>query len=195
MSWRRKPTPSSINAMPPSLPMSRSCLPRSTRRARPTSWSITPAPARAGPSSISTRPRSPNRSRSRPIGGFLVAQAAVKRMLPRRPRRHPVHRRLGEREGLCAVGALRHGQVRAARAGAKHGARTGAAGHPCRAFRHRRRHPQRAPPGAARQAGFAARSRRHRGRAICTCCSSRAAPGRRRSSCGPGWRSSDLTRL
>ena len=26
-----------------------------------------------------------------------------------------------------------------------------AAGHPCRAFRHRRRHPQRAPPGAGRQ--------------------------------------------
>ena len=38
-------------------------------------------------------------------------------------RLHRVHRRVREREGLCAVGAVRDGQVRAARAGAEHGAR------------------------------------------------------------------------
>ncbi len=94
------------------------------------------------------------------FGAFLVGQAAARRMLPR-SRRHPVHRRLGLREGLCAVGALRHGQVRPARAGAEHGARTRPAGHPRRAFRHRRRHQKRAPSRVARCAGFAARSRRH----------------------------------
>ena len=128
------------------------------------------------------------------FGGFLVAQAAVQAHAAARPRRHPVHRRLGQREGLCAVGALRHGQVRAARAGAEHGARIVAEGHPRRAFRHRRRHQERAPRRAARCAGFAARSRRHRRRAICICCSSRAAPGRTSSSCGRGWRSSDFRR-
>ncbi len=58
-------------------------------------------------------------------------------------RRDPVHRRLGQRQGLSAIRSVRDGQVRAARAGAEHGARTVAAGHPHRAFRHRRRHPQR----------------------------------------------------
>ena len=33
-------------------------------------------------------------------GGFLVAQQAVRRMLPRREGADPVHRRLGQREGL-----------------------------------------------------------------------------------------------
>ena len=86
------------------------------------------------------------------FGGFLVAQQAVKRMLPNRARRDPVHRRFRQRQGLCPIGAVRDGQVRAARAGAEHGARIVAAGHPCRAFRHRRRHPQRStrpsPPTA-----------------------------------------------
>ena len=77
------------------------------------------------------------------FGGFLVAQEAAKRMLPRAPRGDPVHRRFGEREGLCPVGAFRHGQVRAARAGAEHGARAFAARHSRRPCRHRRRHPQR----------------------------------------------------
>src|SRR5215208_1976230 len=39
------------------------------------------------------------------------------------PRRHPVHRRVGEREGLRPIGAVRHGQVRLARTGPEHGAR------------------------------------------------------------------------
>ena len=46
-------------------------------------------------------------------------------------------------KGYAAIGAVRDGQVRAARAGPEHGARIVAAGHSCRAFRHRRRHPQR----------------------------------------------------
>ncbi len=108
------------------------------------------------------------------------------------PRRHFVHRRFGEREGLRAVGALRHGQVRLARTGAKPGARTVAAGHPCRAFRHRRRHRQRAPAAVAGQSGRAARPRRHRAELSGTSCSSRAAPGAGRSNCGPGWRSSEV---
>ena len=54
------------------------------------------------------------------FGGFLVGQQAAKRMLPKTPRRHPVHRRLRQRERLCAVGAVRDGQVRSAGLGAKH---------------------------------------------------------------------------
>ena len=73
-------------------------------------------------------------------GGFLVGQLAAKQHAGAGQRLDPVHRRLGEREGLCAVGAVRDGQVRAARAGAEHGARAGAEEHPCRAFRHRWRH-------------------------------------------------------
>ncbi len=46
---------------------------------------------------------------------------------------------------IAQSATVRDGQVRAARSGPEHGARTVAAGHPCRAFRHRRRHPQRGP--------------------------------------------------
>ena len=56
-----------------------------------------------------------------------------------RPWRGAVHRRIGERQGLSAIGAVRDGQVRAARAGPEHGARAGAPGHPRRALHHRRR--------------------------------------------------------
>ncbi len=103
----------------------------------------------------SARARGPGRgTRSRGRGARHRRQCL--RRLPGRParraqhaaarhRRDPVHRRVGQREGLSAVGAVRDGQVRAARPGAEHGARTRAEGHPRRAFRHRRRHPQ---PGA-----------------------------------------------
>ena len=57
------------------------------------------------------------------FGGFLVSQQAAKRMLPQVARRHLPDRRHGRREGLRAVGHLRHGQVRAARARAIDGAR------------------------------------------------------------------------
>ena len=65
----------------------------------------------------------------RPAGGAPHAAARL--------RRDPVHRRVRQREGLSAVGAVRDGQVRTARPGAEHGARAGAAGHPRGAFRHR----------------------------------------------------------
>src|SRR4029077_9965926 len=78
------------------------------------------------------------------------------------PRRDHAHRGFGGREGLSAVGDVRHGQVRAAGAGAKHGAGTAAAGHPRRPYCRRRRHFEPAPAQSARQAGRHARSRRHR---------------------------------
>ena len=109
-------------------------------------------------------------------------------------RRDPVHGRVGEREGLCAIGAVRDGQVRAAGTGAKHGARIVAAGHPCRAFRHRRRHPQRHPARSAGEAGFVPRSRCDRDRVTGMYCSSRAAPGPGNWNCGPGWRSFEYHR-
>ena len=56
------------------------------------------------------------------FAGFLVGQQAARRMLPRGSGHHPVHRRHRQREGLSAVGLLRHGQVRPARPGAIHGA-------------------------------------------------------------------------
>ena len=108
--------------------------------------------------------------------------------------RDPVHRRVGEREGLCAVGAVRDGQVRAARARAIARARALAARHPRRAFRHRRRHPQRAPAGRTPTSRTRCSIRTRSRRATCTCCSSRAAPGRRRSSCVRGWRISSARR-
>ena len=103
-------------------------------------------------------------------------------------RRHFLHRRFGEREGLCQVGTLRDGEIRGARAGAKPGARVAAAGHSCRAFRDRRRHPVGAAGGGARQAGIRCSIPMRSRRPISMFCVSRAAPGPRRSNCGPGWR-------
>ena len=63
--------------------MSRRCLPRSTRRARPTWWFTTPAPARAG-RFVELDPDEVEKSIAvSAFAGFLVAQAAVKRMLPK----------------------------------------------------------------------------------------------------------------
>jgi len=72
------------------------------------------------------------------FGGFLVAQQAVKSMLPNK---HGAILFTG-----ASASVKGDGQVRAARAGTEHGARIVAAGHSCRAFRHRRRHPQRRAP-------------------------------------------------
>ena len=71
-------------------------------------------------------------------GGFLVGRRAAMAMRRARVGLDPVHRRLGQREGLSRVGLLRHGQVRTAGPRAEHGARTGAEGGPRRALRHRR---------------------------------------------------------
>ena len=129
----------------PTRRRSRNCSPISMpRSSRPMSSSTTPATARAGlsPNSIrrSGQGTSSHRLRRFPGGAGGGAPHAAAR-----PRRHPVHRRFGQREGLCAVGAFRHGQICPARFGAEHGARIASAGHPRRAFRHRRRHQQRAP--------------------------------------------------
>ena len=79
------------------------------------------------------------------FGAFLAAQQAARRMVAARVGHHPADRRFRRREGLRAIRALRHGQVRAARPGAVAGARTAPAGRACRAHRHRWRHPFRAP--------------------------------------------------
>ena len=123
------------------------------------------------------------------FGAFLVAQEAAKRMVPQHHGAILFTGASAGVKGYAAVGAVCHGQIRAARTGAKHGARTIAAGHPRRAFRHRRRHQKRAPARSAGQARQHARSRRDRARAICICCSSRAAPGPGKSNCGHGSRS------
>ena len=73
------------------------------------------------------------------FGGFLVAREAAKRFEPARARRAVLHRRDLEPQGLCDLGALRHGQIRAAGAGPERRARIGAQGRACRACRHRRR--------------------------------------------------------
>ena len=44
-------------------------------------------------------------------GGFLVAQAAARRMLPKGRGHDPADRGIGERQRLSAVGRVRHGQV------------------------------------------------------------------------------------
>jgi hypothetical protein len=80
------------------------------------------------------------------FGGFLVSAAGGQAHAAQVAWRHLPDRRHGGREGLCALGHLRHGQVRAARARAIDGARAVAQGHPCRPLRDRRRHPSRARP-------------------------------------------------
>ena len=106
-----------------------------------------------------------------------------------KPRRDLFHRRFGEREGLCPVGAVCHGQIRAARPGAEHGARACAARHPCRAYR-RSTAASAATGGPIRRTSPTACSiPTPLRRAICICCNSRAAPGPGRSSCGHGSKS------
>ena len=83
------------------------------------------------------------------FGAFLVAQQAARRMLPNKHGAILFTGASASVKGYAAVGAVRHGQVRAARAGPEHGARAFAAGHPRRPRRDRRRHPERAPAEAA----------------------------------------------
>ena len=83
------------------------------------------------------------------FGGFLVSQQAAKRMLPQGRGAILLTGATAGVKGLRLLRLrLRHGQVRPARAGAVDGPRTIAAGHPCRPFRHRRRHPQLRSPNA-----------------------------------------------
>ena len=89
------------------------------------------------------------------FGGFLVAREAVRRMVPQGKGAILFTGASASVKGYPEFGILCHGQVRPARTGPEHGARIGAAGHPCRAFRDRWRHPQRHEAGSAGQAGFA----------------------------------------
>ena len=123
-------------------------------------------------------------------GGFLVGAAGGAPHAAEAARRDPVHRRVREREGLCPVGALRHGQVRAARAWRKawraslrpqgiHVAHVVIDGGIKSA---RRPEPADKPDSLLDPDAIAADLSR-------TSSTSRAAPGRGRWSCGPGWRS------
>jgi NAD(P)-dependent dehydrogenase (short-subunit alcohol dehydrogenase family) len=75
------------------------------------------------------------------FGGFLVAQQAAKRMLPNKRGAILFTGASASVKGYPQSAPLRNGQVRAARTGAKHGARIVATGHSCRAFRDRWRYP------------------------------------------------------
>ena len=121
----------------------------------------------------------------RPAGGASHAAARV--------RCDPVHRCIGQREGLPAVGAVRDGQVRIARPGAEHGARTVAAGHPRGAFRHRRRHPQRHTSRSRATSRTACWIRMRSPKATGTWRSRRAVRGPGKSNCGHGWNGSNLS--
>ena len=115
------------------------------------------------------------------FGGFLVAQQAVKRMLPNQHGAILFTGASASVKGYPQSASVRDGQIRAARAGAEHGARIVATGNSRRAFRHRRRHPQRRPRRVLRQAGFDARSRRH-----CAVLLERAATATQRLELGTG---------
>ena len=126
-----------------------------SRRARTPDFVLYNASARVRGPFLDLDPKAVDRTIAvSAYGAFLVAQEAAQAH-GAKGGRHLLHRRLGKREGLRAVGALRHGQVRAARSGAKHGPRAAAQGHPRRPLRHRRRrdlNPQRpADAGKARQ--------------------------------------------
>src|SRR5277367_3058845 len=68
-------------------------------------------------------------------------------------------RNIDKLASLPTLRGVRHGQVRASRPGAEHGAGAGAKGDPRRAFRDRRRRSRRPAPGLERAAGQHARSR------------------------------------
>ena len=92
------------------------------RSASPTWWSTTRRPGPAGRSSncAGAGPGGIGRRRVRRLPGCPAGRPAH---AAARPWRGAVHRRIRERQGLCAIGAVRDGQVRVARAGPEHGAR------------------------------------------------------------------------
>ena len=125
------------------------------------------------------------------FGGFLVAQQAVRRMLPKGYGAVLFTGASASIKGYAAVGAVRDGQVRAARPRPEHGARARAARHPRRAFRHRRRDPQSRADRAGRTSPIRCSIPMPSRPTICTSSGSRAAPGPGRSSSGPGSRGSE----
>ena len=147
-----------------------------------------------GPLSSSIHPRLRNRSRFRPLRDSWWLRLRPSECC-REAWRDFIYRRFCKHQRLCAVGAIRHGQVRVAWAGPKHGARIVAARNSHCSFCNRWRHPQRASSRAARSAGFLLDPDAI-AQSYLMCSISRAARGRGKSSCGRGWKNSSrrLTR-
>ena len=80
-------------------------------------------------------------------GGFLVGQAAARRMVARRQGAIFFTGASASVKGYAQSAPFAMGKFALRGLGAEHGARTVAAGHPRRAFRDRRRHPQRRADG------------------------------------------------
>jgi NAD(P)-dependent dehydrogenase (short-subunit alcohol dehydrogenase family) len=95
-------------------------------------------------------------------GGFLVAQQAARWMLQQGSGAIFFTGASASVKGLCSLGTVRYEQVRAAWAGAKHGARAFAAEHPRGALRHRRRGAPERPVRDGRSRRQRTRSRRDR---------------------------------
>ncbi len=96
------------------------------------------------------------------FGGFLVAQQAARRMLPNKHGAILFTGASASVKGYPQSAPFAMGKF-ALRGLAQSMARAVAAGHSCRTFCHRRRHPQRGSHRACRSAGFHARSRCDRG--------------------------------
>ena len=122
------------------------------------------------------------------FGGFLVAQQAARRMLPRGKGAILFTGASASVKGYKLLRPLRHGQVRAAWPRPEYRPRAGAAGHPCRPFRDRRCDSNRGGPSHRRT---------DPSRPRCDCAhlprtffARTAAPGPGRSRCGHGSRTS-----
>ena len=100
--------------------------------------------------------------------------------------RYPVYRRFSEREGLCTIGAVCDGQVRAAGISPEHGARIVAAGHPRCPYRDRWRDSQRQVAPIRRTSLTACSIPTPSRKPTWISCSNGAAPGPGRSNCGHG---------
>ena len=133
-------------ATPPTPPRSPPCSASWTRpAARPPPWSTTRAAARAAPL-VDLDPEEVRQDLLvTAYGGFLVAQEAVRRMLPRREGAVVFTGASASVKGYARSSLVRDGQVRAPRARPEHGARAAAAGHP-------RRPPRRSTAASATRA-------------------------------------------
>ena len=190
-----RPAPRLSPATPPSAARWRGVRRCRGRPARRMSSSTTPSYRTRGPFVELDPDRSREDAHGHGYGGFLVGQAAAKRMLARGSGAILFTGASASVKGYAALGALRDGQVRAARPRAEHGARA------------RARRASMSPTSSSTAASAAARrpeaagprptacSIPTRSRDLSrTCCSSRAAPGPGRSSCGPGWSGSKASK-
>ena len=97
------------------------------------------------------------------FGGFLVAQQALRRMLPRKHGAILFTGASASVKGFPKSSAFAMGKFALRGLAQKSRAGIFARGYSRRALRYRRRHSQRGTPGSQRSTGFNARSRRHRG--------------------------------